>query len=330
VVWTIDSSLTTIGVKATGVAFVSGLSLPLRSIIQGTSPLSTATPTLPVKISGQLVTDTDFTSTITFLKTGTIIGENTGDFKPLHDGSDASEPGEIGSTTQLKVGITWTNAVDSTLRILEYDFSAPSAIAITGGNFSGATAIISTTSGDLDYRGYGPGAGLGSGTTEVNRKQLGDATFNRIVDGGDYTVWADNYLGTGKQYYQGEFTGDGLVDGGDYTVWADHYLQTEDPFQNAPNTGADGTIAKVGPNYELTLPIKASIYYPIDDGGTNSTVTTTDDIWVFLQYDGTIKATAPAPGASSAIPEPSSLALSVIAGLGMAVVGIHRKLRRRA
>lgn len=52
---------------------------------------------------------------------------------------------------------------------------------------------------------------------------LGDANFDTLVDGGDYTVWADNYLQTGQQWSDADFTGDGVVDGGDYTIWADHY-----------------------------------------------------------------------------------------------------------
>jgi hypothetical protein len=57
---------------------------------------------------------------------------------------------------------------------------------------------------------------------------LGDASRDGIVDGADYTVWADNYLdsfATGALWKQADFTIDGQVDGADYTVWADHYLE---------------------------------------------------------------------------------------------------------
>ncbi len=50
----------------------------------------------------------------------------------------------------------------------------------------------------------------------------GDANLDGMVDGGDYTLWADNYNQPGG-WQQGDFSGDGFVDGGDYTLWADNY-----------------------------------------------------------------------------------------------------------
>jgi len=185
------------GFSGTGQAPVSGLTLPARIISQGTTPLVTATPTIPAALGGQLVTDTDFTSSITFLKTGTPIAQNVGSFQPLADGSIGTEPGSWATTFQLLFGASWVNVADGALRNWEYDFSAPSAIAITGGSFPTTSMSLATTDGTLDFRGYGPGAGLGSGTTDTANKLAGDATFNRVVDGGDYTVWADNFGSTG-------------------------------------------------------------------------------------------------------------------------------------
>ncbi|MBL9124339.1 MAG: SMP-30/gluconolactonase/LRE family protein [Planctomycetaceae bacterium] len=52
----------------------------------------------------------------------------------------------------------------------------------------------------------------------------GDATEDAIVDGADYTIWADHYLQTtNRGVARGDFNHDGLVDGADYTIWADHY-----------------------------------------------------------------------------------------------------------
>ncbi len=51
-----------------------------------------------------------------------------------------------------------------------------------------------------------------------------DANLDGVVNGGDYTVWADNYQQTGVGQPGGDFNGDGVVDGGDYTLWADSYL----------------------------------------------------------------------------------------------------------
>ncbi len=53
----------------------------------------------------------------------------------------------------------------------------------------------------------------------------GDADGNGLVDGGDYTTWADNYLEV-EPYHNattGDLNGNGVVDGGDYTVWADNF-----------------------------------------------------------------------------------------------------------
>ncbi len=57
----------------------------------------------------------------------------------------------------------------------------------------------------------------------------GDANEDWKVDGGDYTIWADNYGASGVPAWldggwaYGNFTDDDKVDGGDYTIWADNY-----------------------------------------------------------------------------------------------------------
>jgi len=57
----------------------------------------------------------------------------------------------------------------------------------------------------------------------------GDATGEGVVDGADYTIWADHYLAAGVDPYSqggwlvGNFNEDTDVDGADYTIWADHY-----------------------------------------------------------------------------------------------------------
>lgn len=66
----------------------------------------------------------------------------------------------------------------------------------------------------------------GTGTVPVIP---GDANFDGYVDGGDYTIWADNFMATGKIWGDGDFTGDGIVDGADYSIWADHYAPAPPP-----------------------------------------------------------------------------------------------------
>ncbi len=57
----------------------------------------------------------------------------------------------------------------------------------------------------------------------------GDAGNDGKVDGGDYTVWADNYGTTDALPFSaggwvvGNFNEDTNVDGGDYTIWCDNY-----------------------------------------------------------------------------------------------------------
>ena len=51
---------------------------------------------------------------------------------------------------------------------------------------------------------------------------MGDANYDGLVDGGDYTIWADNYDGPGN-WGSGDFSLNGFVDGADYTLWADSY-----------------------------------------------------------------------------------------------------------
>jgi len=51
----------------------------------------------------------------------------------------------------------------------------------------------------------------------------GDATDNGRVDGGDYTIWADNFGAADVGHAGGDFNCDGIVNGADYTIWADNF-----------------------------------------------------------------------------------------------------------
>jgi hypothetical protein len=51
----------------------------------------------------------------------------------------------------------------------------------------------------------------------------GDANHDGVVDGADYTSWADHFLQSGQSWENGDFTGEGFVDGADYTIWADNF-----------------------------------------------------------------------------------------------------------
>ncbi|MBL9125771.1 MAG: hypothetical protein JNG90_19175, partial [Planctomycetaceae bacterium] len=52
----------------------------------------------------------------------------------------------------------------------------------------------------------------------------GDANRDNLVDGADYSIWADNWLHQPATFTQADFSGDGMVDGADYVLWADNFL----------------------------------------------------------------------------------------------------------
>ncbi len=60
----------------------------------------------------------------------------------------------------------------------------------------------------------------------------GDTQPDGVVDGGDYTIWADNYGNSPVPPWSeggwvvANFNEDNGVDGADYTIWADHYGQS--------------------------------------------------------------------------------------------------------
>ncbi|GEM_PF-4977591 len=78
----------------------------------------------------------------------------------------------------------------------------------------------------------------------------GDANGNGVVDGGDYTTWADQYGQEGAGL-RGDFNHDGIVDGGDYTLWADNYNPSINipvmPHEVIPGLKATGRFDKFNP-----------------------------------------------------------------------------------
>lgn len=55
----------------------------------------------------------------------------------------------------------------------------------------------------------------------------GDANGDGLVNGADYTLWADNFLEVARSFDLGDFNGDGIVDAGDYTLWADNFAPSD-------------------------------------------------------------------------------------------------------
>jgi surface-anchored protein len=76
----------------------------------------------------------------------------------------------------------------------------------------------------------------------------GDATLDSLVDGADYTLWADHYLRTNDATWrEGDFNLDYIVDGADYTIWADNYRTSlESTLAVAVPEPATSTLAVIG------------------------------------------------------------------------------------
>ena len=85
-------------------------------------------------------------------------------------------------------------------------------ISVTDNGVGSAVSILATAPANNAFRGVA-----------FTPYLPGDATLDGVVDGADYTLWADNYLQSGG-FVQGDFNSDGVIDGADYTVWADNYL----------------------------------------------------------------------------------------------------------
>lgn len=67
------------------------------------------------------------------------------------------------------------------------------------------------------------GSNLPALVIQLTPESPGDANFDGLVDGADYTIWADNFLQSPRVFAQGDFSHDSIVDGADYTIWADHF-----------------------------------------------------------------------------------------------------------
>ncbi len=93
--------------------------------------------------------------------------------------------------------------------------------------------------------GAGAQAATAYGYVEVSLTP-GDATGEGVVDGADYTVWADHYKQPGI-WRQGDFNGDSFVDGADYTIWADSYAEA------GPGASGKSTLAEAGALSDATV-----------------------------------------------------------------------------
>ncbi|MBL9123698.1 MAG: PEP-CTERM sorting domain-containing protein [Planctomycetaceae bacterium] len=110
---------------------------------------------------------------------------------------------------------------------VDYTFASPSAPVGAYGLLMQVTAAGYQKSANfLLVFNNGLAAGqLATAVSDLSKAEFqepGDANSDGIVDGADYTIWADHYLQTVTWRY-GNFNFDGIVDGADYTVWADNY-----------------------------------------------------------------------------------------------------------
>ncbi len=74
-----------------------------------------------------------------------------------------------------------------------------------------------------------------------------DANRDRVVEGADYTIWADNYLNpSATTFEQGDFNGVHDVNGADYTIWADNYNPLQLAFTTATPEPSTASLMLVG------------------------------------------------------------------------------------
>lgn len=140
---------------------------------------------------------------------------------------------------------TWTLAAPLPADLVTLQLNADGSSPVTGdglrldGEWNNPTDV-----GDPASSMFPSGDGAEGGDFLFSFTVLpGDANRDNIVDGGDYTLWADNYLLAGADWEQADFSGDQLVDGGDYTLWADNYLQGNSSWIPAESYFQSGTSA---------------------------------------------------------------------------------------
>ncbi len=85
-----------------------------------------------------------------------------------------------------------------------------------------AAVTLADVSEDID-RGPRPYGDLPDMGADEFGSPMGDINYDGLVDGGDYTIWADHYGQSDVGFSGGDLNGDGVVNGGDYTLWADNY-----------------------------------------------------------------------------------------------------------
>jgi uncharacterized protein (TIGR03382 family) len=94
-----------------------------------------------------------------------------------------------------------------------------------GEEYEDARLAYIVTSGDLLCNGVISRLSKNYGVLQTVEMPLpGDANRDGVVDGADYTAWADHYGYTDVTWADADFNGDDVTDGADYTVWADNYL----------------------------------------------------------------------------------------------------------
>jgi hypothetical protein len=77
--------------------------------------------------------------------------------------------------------------------------------------------------------------------SQMSQFTPGDFNEDGAVDTADYTIWADNYTGsggTGGTPSTGDANGDGAVDTADYTIWADNYTGSSAAASSVPEPAA--------------------------------------------------------------------------------------------
>ncbi len=153
-----------------------------------------------------------------------------------HDGVSVTKLTQSGAQNQFpKIDgnlIVWQGHDGNDLEIYGYD--GTNVFPITNNDYNDSLPQISGNHVVWQALAGGADAEIMSAL----RALYGDSNFDGIVDGADYTIWADHYLQSDKSFVEGDFNQDGVVDGADYVLWADNYLQSDSSMQPLLTTSA--------------------------------------------------------------------------------------------
>ncbi len=125
--------------------------------------------------------------------------------------------GKLGEADASPFDMVWTGA-----SLGQHVLSAVATDNRAAVTHSSPITVTVALPGDADLNGLVDGADYTVWADHYRLAPPADANGDGQTDGADYTRWADHFGEPGSRQ-EGDFNSDGVVDGADYTVWADRY-----------------------------------------------------------------------------------------------------------